>query len=220
MWHLFTHTSGLTYGFMQAHPVDALYRQAGFEWGIADGLDLAGVCDRLAALPLRVPARHRVELRHEHRRARPGRRGRRRRAVRRLRPGARARPARHDRHRLARPGRPRRPPRRAVRPDARQPARRCATTRWAPPRPTPPAATMGGGGLCGTAGDYVRFAEMLRGRGELDGVRILAPGTVDYMASNHLPGGADLTRSAARCSARRRSTASASGSASASRSTR
>ena len=52
---------------------------------------------------------------------------------------------------------------------------------------------MGGGGLCGTAGDYVRFAEMLRGRGELDGVRILAPGTVDRMASNHLPGGADLT---------------------------
>ena len=34
---------------------------------------------------------------------------------------------------------------------------------------------------------------MLRRRGELDGVRILAPGTVDYMASNHLPGDADLT---------------------------
>ena len=58
---------------------------------------------------------------------------------------------------------------------------------------SPPSATMGGGGLCGTAGDYVRFAEMLRGRGELDGVRLLSPGTVDYMASNHLPGNADLT---------------------------
>ena len=34
VWHLFTHTSGLTYGFMQAHPVDALYRAAGFEWGV------------------------------------------------------------------------------------------------------------------------------------------------------------------------------------------
>ena len=56
-----------------------------------------------------------------------------------------------------------------------------------------PTATLGGGGLCSTAGDYVRFAEMLRGRGELDGVRILAAGTVDYMATNHLPGGADLT---------------------------
>ena len=52
MWHLFSHTSGLTYGFMQSHPVDALYRQAGFEWGNPDGLDLAGVCDRLAELPL------------------------------------------------------------------------------------------------------------------------------------------------------------------------
>ena len=52
---------------------------------------------------------------------------------------------------------------------------------------------MGGGGLCGTAGDYVRFAEMLRRRGELDGVRLLAPGTVDYMARNHLPGNADLS---------------------------
>ena len=58
---------------------------------------------------------------------------------------------------------------------------------------TPPVAPLGGGGLCATAGDYVRFAEMLRGRGELDGVRILAPKTVELMASNHLPGNADLT---------------------------
>src|SRR3712207_4016884 len=33
MWHLLTHTSGLTYGFRNAHPVDRLYREAGFEWG-------------------------------------------------------------------------------------------------------------------------------------------------------------------------------------------
>ena len=53
MWQLFAHTSGLTYGFMQNHPVDALYRQAGFEWGIPDDAkDLAGICDHLAALPL------------------------------------------------------------------------------------------------------------------------------------------------------------------------
>jgi CubicO group peptidase (beta-lactamase class C family) len=58
---------------------------------------------------------------------------------------------------------------------------------------TPPVAPLGGGGLCGTAGDYIRFAEMLRNRGELDGARILAPKTVELMASNHLPGGADLT---------------------------
>ena len=34
--------------------------------------------------------------------------------------------------------------------------------------------------------------ELLRRRGELDGVRLLGPRTVDYLASNHLPGGADL----------------------------
>ena len=33
---------------------------------------------------------------------------------------------------------------------------------------------------------------MLRGRGELGGVRLLGSRTVDYMAENHLPGGADL----------------------------
>ena len=35
---------------------------------------------------------------------------------------------------------------------------------------------------------------MLRRRGELDGARILAPETVRLMASNHLPGNADLTQ--------------------------
>ena len=31
VWHLLTHTSGLTYGFMQDSVVDGLYRAAGFE---------------------------------------------------------------------------------------------------------------------------------------------------------------------------------------------
>ena len=34
---------------------------------------------------------------------------------------------------------------------------------------------------------------MLRRGGELDGARLLAPGTVRYMASNHLPGNVDLS---------------------------
>ena len=37
-----------------------------------------------------------------------------------------------------------------------------------------------------------RFTELLRRRGELDGVRVLAPETVALMTRNHLPGGADL----------------------------
>jgi CubicO group peptidase (beta-lactamase class C family) len=56
----------------------------------------------------------------------------------------------------------------------------------------PPDALAGGGGLVSTASDYLRFARMLLGRGELEGVRLLGPRTVAYMASNHLPGGADL----------------------------
>ena len=46
----------------------------------------------------------------------------------------------------------------------------------------------GGGGLVSTAMDYLRFCEMMRRGGELDGVRILSPKTVDYMAMDHLPG--------------------------------
>jgi CubicO group peptidase (beta-lactamase class C family) len=57
----------------------------------------------------------------------------------------------------------------------------------------PPVFLSGGGGCVSTLADYHRFAEMLRNGGELDGVRLLAPGTVDYMASNHLPGGVDLS---------------------------
>ena len=45
----------------------------------------------------------------------------------------------------------------------------------------------GGGGLVSTARDYLRFAEMLRNGGELDGVRILGPKTVEFMAMDHLP---------------------------------
>ena len=56
----------------------------------------------------------------------------------------------------------------------------------------PPTMLGGGGGLVGTAHDYLRFAHMLLGRGELDGVRLLGSRTVDYMTRNHLPGNADL----------------------------
>ena len=52
IWHLLTHTAGLTYGFHYAHPVDAMYRAAGFEWGSPTGLDLEGCCEAWAGLPL------------------------------------------------------------------------------------------------------------------------------------------------------------------------
>ena len=46
----------------------------------------------------------------------------------------------------------------------------------------------GGGGLVGTLDDYVRFAEMLRRKGEFRGERLLSPKTVEFMTRNHLPG--------------------------------
>lgn len=50
----------------------------------------------------------------------------------------------------------------------------------------PPALPSGGGGLVSTPEDYLRFAQMLANRGQLDGVRILSPAAVKLMSSNHL----------------------------------
>jgi len=50
----------------------------------------------------------------------------------------------------------------------------------------PPPVASGGGGLVSTTADYARFAQMLLNGGELEGRRILAPGTIKLMASNHL----------------------------------
>lgn len=44
----------------------------------------------------------------------------------------------------------------------------------------------GGGGLCSTAPDYIRFLRALLRRGELDGSRILQPETVRLMGQNHI----------------------------------
>jgi CubicO group peptidase (beta-lactamase class C family) len=49
-----------------------------------------------------------------------------------------------------------------------------------------PGMPSGGGGLVTTAEDYFRFAEMLAGGGELNGVRILSPAAVQLMSMNHL----------------------------------
>ena len=48
--HLMTHTSGLTYGFMNNHPVDAHYRKMRLENG--EGQTLATLMDGLAKVPL------------------------------------------------------------------------------------------------------------------------------------------------------------------------
>ena len=52
---------------------------------------------------------------------------------------------------------------------------------------TQPTMASGGGGMVSTAEDYYRFAQMLGNGGELDGVRILAPASVQLMSANHIP---------------------------------
>lgn len=191
VWHLLTHTAGLTYGFHHEHPVDAMYRDAGFDWGTPPGLDLAGCCAAWADLPLlfqpgtcwnysvatdvlgalveAVSGQPLDEFFSER---------------------------------------------------IFDPLGLAGTAFWVPPPATdtlaalyvpepgsgrllrndalgaaataPPRCLSGGGGLTSTAADYHRFTQFLLRGGELDGVRLLGPRTVALMARNHLPGGADL----------------------------
>ena len=67
----------------------------------------------------------------------------------------------------------------ATDPDTREPVRLPDVT-------VAPAFECGGACAVSTAGDYVRFAQMLLNRGTLDGARVLAPKTVEYMTADHL----------------------------------
>jgi CubicO group peptidase (beta-lactamase class C family) len=64
------------------------------------------------------------------------------------------------------------------------------TTAFSPSLPYQgtPGYFSGGAGLVSTAGDYVRFAQMLLNRGELDGARVLQPETVDAMTRDQTGG--------------------------------
>ncbi len=50
----------------------------------------------------------------------------------------------------------------------------------------PPPYPRGGSGLVSTSADYFRFAQMLLNGGQLDGVRLLSPRTIAFMAKDHL----------------------------------
>lgn len=192
MWHLFTHTAGLTYGFMYSHPVDEIYRRAGLEWGFPADLDLAGVCELLSRQPLLFQPgsewNYSVSLDVLGR-------------VVEVLSGQRLRDFMQSKifgplgmndtaffvpsdkgERLAALYGAHPKDLKAVRADGADRGAR-----------KDPAADGGGGGLVATKDDYVRFAEMLRRGGELGGNRLLSPRTVNFMASNHLPGHADLT---------------------------
>jgi CubicO group peptidase (beta-lactamase class C family) len=197
IWHLLTHTAGLTYGFHRTHPVDAMYRQAGFEFGWPRGMDLAQCCDAWAAQPLlfqpgaewnysvatdvlgRVVEVASGQALDEFFSARI------------LGPlGMTDTGFWVEEAELGRVA--------ALYTRGTDPAgslhRMAEMGRIAHHRPR---VLSGGGGLISTAADYHRFTQMLLDRpgspgGELDGVRLLGPRTVAYMTRNHLPGGADL----------------------------
>jgi CubicO group peptidase (beta-lactamase class C family) len=56
----------------------------------------------------------------------------------------------------------------------------------------PPNVESGGGGLVSTAHDYMRFCRMMLGGGTLEGVQILSPKTVALFSLNHLPDNKEL----------------------------
>ncbi len=56
----------------------------------------------------------------------------------------------------------------------------------------PPKLELGGGGLVSTAHDYLRFCRMMLNGGTLDGMQILSPKTVALFSLNYLPDGKEV----------------------------
>jgi len=57
----------------------------------------------------------------------------------------------------------------------------------------PPVFVSGGGGLVGTAADYMKFCRMLLKGGTVKDHRLVSPKTIAFMTMNHLPGGRELS---------------------------
>ena len=195
IWHLLTHTAGLTYGFHRVHPVDAMYRAAGFEWGTPPGTDLARACDLWAGLPLLFQPG--TEWNYSVATDVLGR-------VVEVASGQRLDEFFADR--IFGPlgmtdtafwAGPAVQPRLAALYTPGKDGQATRLDAFGKPALKEPRMLSGGGGLVSTAADYDRFTQMLAHRpdspaGELDGIRLLSPRTVGYMARNHLPGGQDL----------------------------
>jgi CubicO group peptidase (beta-lactamase class C family) len=63
-----------------------------------------------------------------------------------------------------------------------------------------PVYLSGGGGLVSTAGDYLRFCQMLLGKGTLEGSRIIGQKTLELMTKNHITGGKSVAAAASKAS--------------------
>ena len=187
--HLLTHMSGLTYGFQYIHPVDAIYRKKGYDFAFKSGVTLAEAVDDWCSSPLvfqpgskwnysvafdvlgrlvELWSGQPLDVFMKERIFDPLGMG--------------------DTEWWC-------PPHKAERlamlyvPVNRE---AMAYEPWHKASLHPPSLLGGGGGLLSTAYDYNRFAGMLLGGGELNGVRLLSNRTVDLMTENHLPGDVDL----------------------------
>ncbi|MEU2732143.1 serine hydrolase domain-containing protein [Streptomyces griseoviridis] len=186
--HLMTHTAGLTFAFYHTHPVDARYREAGLDSSVKPGTDLAGTVDAYASLPLQFEPG--TEWNYSVATNVLGR----------VLEVVSGQPL--DTFLAERVFGPLGMTDAGFQVSAEQAPRlselygetneggieRIAGL----PLHGRPRFLSGSGGMVASAHDIHRFSEMLRHRGELDGVRLLAPETVDLMTRNHLPDGADL----------------------------
>jgi CubicO group peptidase (beta-lactamase class C family) len=185
VWHVLSHTSGLTAGFMRSSVVDAMYREAGYDLGGVPRASLAECVDDWARLPLLfepgtawgygvstdvlgrlieiwtgqpldVAIANRV-----------------------LEPLGMTDTVWHcDESRASRLAA-------LYVPDDDNQA---VLSPLGDIARTPPRIFSGGGGLLSTMSDYLRFTQMLVGGGQLDGTQVLSPSTLRLMTGNHLPG--------------------------------
>ncbi|MFI7500113.1 serine hydrolase domain-containing protein [Streptomyces sp. NPDC049687] len=186
--HLMTHTAGLTFAFYHCHPVDALYREAGLESAVLPGSNLAETVDAYARLPLQFEPGTQWNYSVATN------------VLGRIIEVVSGQPL--DTFLAERIFRPLGMPDAGFQVTEEQTGRLAELYGDADDggiEPIPglplfgrPRFLSGSGGMVATAYDIHRFSELLRRRGELDGVRLLAPETVDLMTRNHLPGGADL----------------------------
>jgi len=188
---ILTHTSGLTYGFLRQHPLDAIYRQHKLGDFVVAPYSLSEAVERLASLPLLFEPgtswnySMSTDVCGAVIEAITGQTLAEAFAERVLGPlgmndtGFWVQPANASRlaSSYARGG------------DGKLMQIDAGATS---PYLQPPPMLSGGGGLVSTLDDYQRFCSMLLAGGTLDGNRIIGRKTLDYMAKNHLPGGALL----------------------------
>ncbi|MFF9277183.1 serine hydrolase domain-containing protein [Streptomyces griseosporeus] len=186
--HLMTHTAGLTFAFYHTHPVDALYRAAGLHASVPSGADLAETIEVYARLPLQFDPGTQWNYSVASN------------VLGRVIEVVSGQPLdTFFAERILGPLGMTDTGFQITDEQADRLAELYGETDDGGITPIPglpvhgrPRFLSGSGGLVSSAPDWHRFMEFLRRRGELDGVRLLAPETVGLMTRNHLPGGADL----------------------------